>query len=109
MLPFELSAIDLILVIAVIVLLILYVTKSSTEPPTEEKRFAEEKIPPKKPAVEATDLKIEGERKLLPHARKDSLKCPYGFGYLKKLDKAAPIPDECLGCSRIMECSSASE
>ena len=74
MLSFDLSAIDLILVIAVIVLLILYVTKSSAETPAEEKRFVGEKIPPKKPAVEAANLKIEGERQLLPHARKGSSK-----------------------------------
>ena len=109
MLPFELSAIDLILVIAVIVLLILYVTKSSAEPHTEEKRFVGGKIPPKKPAVEAANPKIEGDTRLVPHARKDSSKCPYGFGYLKKLDRDASIPDECLGCSRVMECSSANE
>ena len=109
MLSFDLSAIDLILVIAVIVLLILYVTKSSAEPSTEEKRFVGEKIPPGKPAVEAADLKVEEDAQLVPHARTDSSKCPFGFGYLKKLDRAASIPDECLGCSRIMECSSASE
>jgi len=30
--------------------------------------------------------------------------CPHYFGYLKKLPKNLPIPDECLGCLRIMEC-----
>jgi len=101
MLSFELSALDLILVIAVVLLLILYVTRSSAEPPTQEKRFAGEKTPPKKLAEEDT--------RLLPHVQKDSSKCPYGFGYLKKLDKAAPIPDKCLSCSRIMECFGSNE
>ena len=109
MLSFELSAIDLILVIAVIVLLILYVTKSSAEPHTEERRFVEEEIPPEKPAVEAANPKIEGEKELLPHARTDSSRCPYVFGYLKKLDKNAAIPDDCLGCPRIMDCFGSNE
>ncbi len=30
--------------------------------------------------------------------------CPHYFGYLKKLPKNVPIPDECLGCLRIVEC-----
>jgi len=38
MLSFELSAIDLILVVAVIILTILYLTKSEVKPPTEEKQ-----------------------------------------------------------------------
>jgi hypothetical protein len=35
---------------------------------------------------------------------KSSSECPHYFGYLKKLPKNVPIPDECLGCVRIMEC-----
>ena len=30
--------------------------------------------------------------------------CPHYFGYLKKLPKNAQIPDECLGCPRLVEC-----
>jgi len=30
--------------------------------------------------------------------------CPHYFGYLRKLPKNLPIPDECLGCLRIVEC-----
>lgn len=30
--------------------------------------------------------------------------CPYHLGYLKKRPKDAIIPDECLGCPRILEC-----
>ena len=109
MLSFELSAIDLILVIAVIVLLILYVTKSSAKPPTEEKLPVGEGTPPKKLAATDAGLK-KGEKKLLStQLQTDSPKCPYGFGYLKKLGKNAPIPDECLSCSRIMECFGSSE
>ena len=91
MLPFELSVIDLILAITVIIIIILYITRSSVKTPTEEKPLAEK-------------LGI-----VLPSARADSRKCPYGFGYLEKLDKDASIPDKCLVCSRIMECRSGIE
>ena len=30
--------------------------------------------------------------------------CPYRFGYLKEHPKHTPIPNECLTCTRIMEC-----
>jgi len=110
MLSFELSAIDLILVIAVAILLILYITKSSAKTPTEEKLLVEKENPPKKPTTE--DVKLEKEiEKPIPIAKpqKDSAKCPYGFGYLKKLGKNASIPDQCLSCTKIMECFSANE
>ena len=99
MFPFELSAIDFILVIAVVVLLILYITKLPTRPVVEEKSSAKERIPPKKLAARAQTRSPTSPIK----------KCPHHFGYLKKLDKTAPIPDECLVCSSIMECFGASE
>ena len=40
-----------------------------------------------------------GERTLTP------VSCPYNFGYLKTLNENAPIPDECLICPKIMQCS----
>lgn len=30
--------------------------------------------------------------------------CPYNFGYLKEHPKNTPIPNECLTCTKIMEC-----
>jgi len=35
---------------------------------------------------------------------KGSPECAHHFGYLRTLPKNTPIPDECLGCTRIMEC-----
>jgi hypothetical protein len=31
--------------------------------------------------------------------------CPYHFGYMKKHPKDTPIPNACLTCNRIIECS----
>jgi hypothetical protein len=107
MLSFQLSAIDLILAIAVIILLILYITKLSEKTPTQEKLPVEEKKPSEEPATETTIPEEEEERKrLASKPQTNSTKCPYSFGYLKKLDKNASIPDKCLSCHRIMECFS---
>jgi hypothetical protein len=35
---------------------------------------------------------------------KGSPECAHHFGYLRTLPKNTPIPDECFGCTRIMEC-----
>ncbi|NIR86481.1 hypothetical protein GWO13_02485 [Candidatus Bathyarchaeota archaeon] len=46
---------------------------------------------------------------------KGSSKCPYNFGYLKDLVlndlllNDTPIPNECLRCPRVLECSSSAE
>jgi hypothetical protein len=106
MLSFELSAIDLILAIAIIILLILYITKSSAKTPTGEKLLIKKKNLSKEPTIEDASPEPKIER-LAPKPQTDSTKCPYGFGYLRKLDKATSIPDKCLNCSRIMECYSA--
>ena len=109
MLSFELSAIDLILAIAVIILLVLYITKLSARPPTEEKLLVEKESSSEKPATEATTPEEERKRLMSTQPQTVSAECPYGFGYLRKLDKEASIPDGCLGCSRIMECYSLDE
>jgi hypothetical protein len=111
MLSFELSAIDLILAIAVIILLVLYITKLSAKPPTEEKLLVEEERLPEKRVMEAAVPGKEGERPVSaqPKSQSGSETCPFSFGYLSKLDREASIPDVCLRCSRLMECSNASE
>ncbi len=39
-----------------------------------------------------------------PKTQTDIPKCSFGFGYLKKHAKNLPYPDECLSCSRVLEC-----
>ena len=34
-----------------------------------------------------------------------SASCPYDLGHLKTLQEKAPIPDECLICPKILQCS----
>ncbi|UCE16037.1 MAG: hypothetical protein JSV12_09360, partial [Candidatus Bathyarchaeota archaeon] len=45
---------------------------------------------------------LESKEEALPPTNPPE--CPHYFGHLKKLPKNLPIPDECLGCLRIIEC-----
>jgi hypothetical protein len=45
------------------------------------------------------------EARIEKGSKKETIsECKYRFGYLRTLPKNAPIPDECLGCDRIIEC-----
>jgi len=109
MISFELSL--LILLIAVIILLILYVLyalEPPAKPSAEEKMSAEENIPAEKPTT-TTSQKAKEKKHASTQPQTDPLKCPHGFGYLKKRDKKAAIPEECLACPRALECLGSSE
>ena len=91
MLSFELSAIDIILVISVVIIFILYITKMPTRN-HKEKSFRQPKVnvaPPKRPAS-------------IP--QRDHTECPRGFGNIRTLGKDHSVSEKCLGCYRIMEC-----
>ncbi len=56
---------------------------------------------PKVESVSPVPLKFQGDKK---PSRKEARDCPHFFGYVKKLPKNTPIPDDCLGCPWIVEC-----
>ena len=91
MISFELSAIDIILVIAVIVLLILYLTKFSVKT-LELKSF-------RKTMAKAAEREMPS---LMPQS--DYTECPRGFGNIKKLSEDNSVSERCLICYRIREC-----
>ena len=95
MLSFELTAIDLILVIAVIVLIVLYWTKLSKIP---EEQFLRESI-----------AKDTIPKKITSNPQNSHAECPRGFGYIKNIGDNGSISERCLGCYRIMECYSEQE
>ncbi|WNZ28504.1 MAG: hypothetical protein IAX21_07515 [Candidatus Bathyarchaeota archaeon] len=35
---------------------------------------------------------------------KKQFKCPHSFGYLSKMPKGNPIPEECFLCPKVVEC-----
>ena len=95
MLSFELTAIDLILVIAIIVLLVLYWTKLSKIP--------EEQL------LRGSTAKNESPEKIATNPQSGYAECPRGFGNIRKLDNDGSVSERCLGCYRIMECYSEQE
>ncbi len=96
MMSFELTAIDLILVIAVIVLLILYLTKFSVNT-FDEKSFRQ------------TIAKDAKQERFALRSQSDYTECPRGFGNIKKLGEDNSVSERCLGCYKIMECYSENE
>lgn len=91
MLTFELSAIDLILTIAVVVLLLMYITKLEPKYPDQASFLKEikkqEKVKVKKSCLE-----------------NNYTECPRGFGNIKKIGDNNSISERCLGCYRLVEC-----
>jgi len=49
----------------------------------------------------------ESKKSLFLYGKKDFEGCPHNFGYLKDLPKNTPIPDECFGCPKVIECLTA--
>jgi len=73
-------------------------------PKTSEKLEApktEEKQSPTPPPIQTSTGRPMSVDMGLP---KGSPECAHYFGYLKTLPRNTPIPDECFGCTRIMEC-----
>jgi len=67
--------------------------QAKQERPTITRSESREILKPEKPMVQ---VKTESAP-----SRKD---CLHQFGYLRTLPKNAPIPDECFGCTKIVEC-----
>jgi len=103
MLSFEISVIDIALVLAVTVLLILYITRVSTKSVAEQELSVPREKGVEKPSnADETQKSIE-ERQSQTKLQ-DSSECSHHFGYLGKLPEHAPIPDECFNCPRMAEC-----
>jgi hypothetical protein len=95
MLSFQLTAIDIILVIAVIVLIVLYWAKLSKIP--DEQFFRR------------STAKVASPEKIASDPQSGYAECPRGFGYIRKIGDDGSVSERCLGCYRIMECYSEQE
>jgi hypothetical protein len=69
------------------------VDAEKAQPQKEEEKLEEEKLEKEKPAVKPPEKEGKG-----PSG------CPHHFRYLAKRPKNAPIPQECLICSKVVEC-----
>jgi hypothetical protein len=61
----------------------------------------EERQPPTPPPIQTLTGSPMSVDMGLP---KGSPECVHHFGYLRTLQRNTPIPDECFGCTKIMEC-----
>jgi hypothetical protein len=133
MLSFELTAIDIILVIAVLVLFVLYWTKLSKIPDEQffrglrAKDAIQEKVSSNPQSGYAECPREFGNIRKIKHffrgiAAKDAsqekvssnpqsgyAECPRGFGNIRKIDNDGSVSERCLGCYRIMECYGETE
>ena len=47
---------------------------------------------------------ISNQKSTEKNKEKDYSNCSHNFGYLAKLSKNAPIPEECFLCPKVVEC-----
>lgn len=90
MLSFEVSFMDIVLLISIIILAILYLSKFSSQ----ELAPLEEKVSTKN-VQEKEEVKVKSVKK--------SGKCPYFLGFLSK-NKKVKIPEECFTCVQLSRC-----
>ena len=102
MLSFDVSAIDIVLAVAVIILLCLYVAKKPHTPTSEVKSQVEETQPFRENQKAAS--KTLKSKSYAAKSQTGLQKCVHSFGYLRSLPKNTSVPDECFGCPKIMQC-----
>ena len=56
------------------------------------------------PKTRKKDMIVEKKTPETKQSKKSRPICLHSFGYLRTLPKNASLPDECLGCSQIIEC-----
>jgi len=102
LLSFDLSVIDIALVIAVVVLLMLFLTHKHEQPKTEsELPMTGQKKTSEKLKMPTKTAKEKNSKKQSPT---DFQECAHHFGYLRNQPKGTPVPDECFGCRKILQC-----
>ena len=102
MLSFEVSAIDVVLLVAVLVLLLLFISQKRGRSVAEPRLNSDvlEKLSRKPVKVEKTGA----EDSVKKQSAEGFQECVHEFGYLKDMPKNTPVPDECFGCTRILRC-----
>jgi hypothetical protein len=102
MLSFEVSAIDVVLLVAVLVLLLLFISQrrghSAAEPRLDTD--VQEKLSKKK----AVKVEKAAEDSVKKQSTEGFQECAHEFGYLKDMPKNTPVPDECFGCPNVLRC-----
>ena len=98
MLSFEITAIDLILVIAVVVLLLLFVTKLANSPEEIIKKSMEKNVKHQRQKMKYSD---SSNNSCVNYALNE---CPRGFGKIRGVDDDNSISERCLSCYKMSQC-----
>lgn len=102
MLSFEISAIDVVLMVAMLILLVLFVTQRKSQSMAEPRLS----INPQQKLSEEPEVKkeITVEDRLDKPSANNFRGCIHQFGHLKGMSENTPIPDECFGCPKVLRC-----
>ena len=102
MLSFEVSAMDVVLLVAMLVLLLLFISQKRSQSVAEPQLNADhqEKLLEEPKATVETAIR----NPLKKQSAEDFQKCVHQFGYLRNMPKNTPIPDECFGCPKVLRC-----
>jgi len=104
MLSFELSVIDVVLIVAVIILLSFHLTRTPDRSNVESKLAVEKEKSLKKGKIKNLVSKTS-KKKGSSAEEKSPVKCSYHFGYLSSIPMGEnSIPEECYSCSWMMRC-----
>ena len=107
MLSFELSVIDVVLVIAVIILMSFHITRTPKGSNVRPKLSVETEKPfEKRKTKNAVSKTTETKSSLCARATEEESpgRCSHHFGYLSSIPLGNTIPDECYSCSSMMRC-----
>ena len=102
MLSFEISAIDVVLMVVMLVLLLLFVTQRKNQS-VGEPRLG---INPQERLLEEPEVKEEtsAENRLDKQSVDGFRGCVHQFGHLRSMPRNIAVPDECFGCPKVMRC-----
>ncbi len=70
----------------------------------EDKKGVQTKTPVETEEKQKMKKDEEAKKSFLLFGERNFEGCPHKYGYLCSLPKNTPIPDECFGCPRIVEC-----
>ena len=106
MLSFELSAIDIVLAIGMIILLVLFIRQRTGRTVTKSRLLTEDQEKEPLEHVEKPNKTTQiAKKKLVAEQPPEGFQeCTHQFGYLKNMPKNATVPNECLGCPKLVRC-----
>jgi len=109
MLSFELSVIDVVLIVAVIILLSFHLTRTPNKPNVKSKLSVEREKSLEKGKMKNFVSKTSKKKSSLAE-KEGPVKCSHHFGYLSSIPKGDDsIPEECYSCSWMMRCLFSTE